>query len=303
MSEPKFEYAFPFSATDTPGQVNRRRLSDEIQAVPSVIPAFFDVRKRAGQHWVVFSYVDELDSAQEIALNDVVVTHDGTPDPPVALPKAFRYIGSNHYDDYMLVDYKRGYSVRLHPKLIYSDTVRGEVKRIELYANAELQVDGSITFDDLIIDEVVTYIRTPGYVALAQSKEHRWYDEDGNVVYSKIRTKLYNDAERLEEGKRRRKNHVSLIQIEALRLLQLHGGLAGTPIEIAAQAQLLGGTFIASIQSLLELYKEAGDKGAELILAVLNDPQTATDHSWLNSDVGDGSTILDYFITEMTIPS
>lgn len=279
------EYTHTYSLSSFPnGNVDVDKFRLEIEA-SSITSVFVGLQSFGSDCMVTFDV-----AANAATLDALVATHDGIPTPKA---KALRYVMG--VEDITSVNYVSGLSIRLHPKRSFSATVKGEVIGVEFYAQSTLEPDGvSRTYTDMIVSEAHAYLRDSGGVALTQTKTITWIDEADQVIFTKIRgPKIYDPDERMEEGKRRRNNHVNELQSTMLGMIMATEALDST------SAQILGIPFMsdASVKKGIEVYVQTGD--ASELSTVVSGIDTATEHMWLDNDLGAGATIKDYLLGEL----
>jgi hypothetical protein len=115
------------------------------------------------------------------------------------------------------LDYKKGLTVRLHPKNTF---VKGELTKKEFYETASVNIDGSINFSNLILKEENVFHRDLAGFAVCRQKTITWIlenEQDGPDV--KTTMKYYDGVDKMQEGVRRRGNLIDALIMEIAGML------------------------------------------------------------------------------------
>jgi len=135
--------------------------------------------------------------------------------------KIYRYvIDLNGYDlevPPLDIDYRTDLSQRLQPERTF---FQGELTDVRYHASATLEVDGSVTYDDLVVHEEYTYFRDAMQFAVRRELVITYYREDGSAhPTTKVMSKIYSATERISEGRRRRGNIIDELENEVAGML------------------------------------------------------------------------------------
>ncbi len=171
---------------------------------------------------------------------------------------------------------------------IFAVFVKGELTEVEWFRN----FDGT-NFDDLIVKEVMVYVRDPiGFV------DHRittriWYYEDGTASPDvKVTIKYYpSKLDKFRESSKKRSNNVKLLQGNVMDMIVETAGLADP-----MQAIGLGVMFMDSLSAQISMYEREGSPAFAQAVAA------DTTNTWLEgqpSALG-GTTIREYILEQLT---
>lgn len=188
-------------------------------------------------------------------------------------------------------NYNTGLTRRLHPKRIFD---HGEMQRVEFYADATPQPNGSVIYDDLVLTEDYVYVRDSVGFAESRTLTITWYREDETPhPNTKLMEKIYPLDERMQEGKRRRGNVVDNLSLTVSGLLLM--------TELANN----GGDQQATLdmgRALLADYAVEIDNFVEASIQTLYTRLLAeTNYAWLDNDIGGGTTIRMVMLNEINI--
>lgn len=161
---------------------------------------------------------------------------------------------------------------RLYPEYV---KIKGEVQTVNWWAEASVNPDGSMAYDDLIVREAFTYTRDPNGFALYRDSTLTWIceDETDHPDVKTLEKKFYPPLERIQERKTRRTNI-----IDDLKLTLLAWVAISTPCDFVT-ALGLGQTFFTSLQSEIAAYIELSND--VLAIAITNDSTT----TWLDNQI------------------
>lgn len=188
--------------------------------------------------------------------------------------------------DFQDVDYVRTLPTRLHPD---RQIVKGELQRVTYYAHAEV-INSMVAYSDPIVEEVYVYTRDSDGFALYRDMTITWFREDGSPdPRLKRRRKYYSPLERIQEGKRRRKNVVDQLQFTVLFAIMV------TEAVTEEQARQLGTAFLAHHDAFIRLYLDASDP------AIVSAVQADSVHTWLSNELSPGVTIRDTITGELNV--
>ncbi len=201
--------------------------------------------------------------------------------------RILRFIPDMNGHDFRDVDYIRGLPNRLHPKVTM---VQGEVQKVEYFADATMQPDGSIVYSGLVVKEDSVYTRSPEGLALSRALTITWVNEDdSDHELTKVRTKLYNAMEQVREGTRRRGNIIDDLKLKVIGLV-----MVTKPADYA--------TALGDGQSFMKMHEVdiiafIDTSNQDLYNAISAD----TTHTWLNNDTGGGVTIRNVIMAGINI--
>lgn len=201
--------------------------------------------------------------------------------------KLFRYIPMEFvsYDEPPLdVNYETGLTTRLHPTV--SEMVDGEVRRIDYYASASIDMQtGAVSYSDLIVREDFAYQRDAVGFARARTQTITWYLEDGTPhPTTKQRPKFYEPDESLREGMRRRGNITDKLAMDLAGILMVTQTQLANP-----QDRLdLGRDFMRFHKTSFDMFVDASS--AQILYDVRDDAEPA--HAvWIDDEIAPGVTI------------
>jgi len=117
-------------------------------------------------------------------------------------------------------DFVSGLKIKLHRKSII---IKGEIKAEEFYEFCDNNV-----FSNLIVKEATTFTRNVLGFPLYKDVVVTWYNEDGTPnIHTKTWRSYYSQLEQIKEGKSRRGNLVSNLQMPCIGLISI--AMTGTP--------------------------------------------------------------------------
>lgn len=167
--------------------------------------------------------------------------------------------------------------LRMMGKRLYPDFVKikGEVQQVDWYAEASVNPDGSMAYNDLMVRESFVYTRDPNGFALYRDGTITWYCED-DCAHPEVKTverKFYPPLERIQERKTRRANIIDDLKYSVLGWI-----IVSEPTDFAT-ALAWGQTFFSAYQSEIVSYVEVSN--AALQTAITDDTSTA----WLDNTI------------------
>jgi len=192
------------------------------------------------------------------------------------------------------IDYKNGLTSNLYPKRTF---IKGELIGVVWYGSYDPEQTENEGFSAPIIDVAIAYTRDVLGFAVSRQTTRKWYFIDGELdqVNAKITHKYYTGIDQIKEGKIRRGNIMDYVPIAVLGLLiTTELPKPGTPYADEAALILEGRRFLAEHKvSLINFVDDSNDQ----ILAAL----AADTTHWLDNDIGGGTTIRAYLISEFDI--
>lgn len=206
---------------------------------------------------------------------------------------SFMKDGYNLFEPPIDVDFITGLKIKLHRKSII---VKGECTAEEYYET----YDGT-TYGNLIVKETNVFTRDALGFAIKRDTTIAWYMNNGAThATTKLIPKYYSNLQKIEEGKTRRVNLVSSLQMPCIGLISI--AMIGTPNATPAIIAE-GRKFMNDYKIEFDNFKDVSDK---TILSCLSDslhPKyiTVTNYSWIDSMTPYGVTIRQYLINELTI--
>lgn len=224
-----------------------------------------------GQSWTVAGVTSE-ESVEDIL------------DPTTDL-KIYRYIVTDHgsrKNSPIDLDYIVGLNRRLFRKEYFN---RGELYKIEFYAETATGADGWPTYSDLIIREDIAYTRDSLGFAKERDTVITWFKEDGTAHdTSKTLYKPYSLMESQKEGVTRRSNIISQLSLQVAGMLV--ATLPTNEIYQNDQAKIeVGREFMQTHKMAMDMFVSASKR--DLVAEV----KYAT-NSWLNNVVAAPSTTI-----------
>ena len=205
--------------------------------------------------------------------------------------KIYDFLGdvTDRPDDYtppLAIDYRVAPNPRLHRKQTFS---KGVLVRVTYYAEATVQPDGTVAYNDPVVEEVYDYVRDAANFALERTLTITWFRADGtpHPTTKKLR-KVYDRQASLREGKRRRRNVVDSLQGMVARLLV---GSAAPGQEQAALDQ--GRAFMGQYQKEIVNFVEAG-------LPDLANAVAVDTTAFLDVEIAPGVTVRDNILDELS---
>lgn len=126
-------------------------------------------------------------------------------------------------EDHRTIDYRTALTIPLFPK---RTTLKGEVQRVDWYADAELT--------NLILSAEMTYKRDAYGFAKGRVTTRKWVMNNGEYhPLTKVTEKCYeiNREDQIKEGKRRRENIVDTVQMPVLGAMQAVLMPMGHPVQ------------------------------------------------------------------------
>jgi len=158
----------------------------------------------------------------------------------------------------MSVDFVTGINTKLHRKSVL---IKGECVSEEYYEN----YDGT-TYSGLMVKEDSAYARDSLGFPVSKAVTVTWYLNNGDAHPStKTWTKYYSNLEKIQEGKIRRGNLVSALQMPTIGLISI--AMTGTP-NPTPEAILEGRKFMADYSKEMTIYIEDSNKD---VLGALSD--------------------------------
>jgi hypothetical protein len=197
------------------------------------------------------------------------------------------------YQDAFNVDFITGLNVKLHRKSIL---IKGELQREEYYLN---YISG--VYSELIVKEETTYTRDANGFPVYKDVLVSWVCEDG-TFHEKTKSwrKWYSYLERIQEGKTRRGNLVSNLQVPILGFISM--SMTGTQYpnnDVVVEAR----RFLAEYNDLFNLFTDSSTKTIIDCLNNSSNPRyiTSSNYSWIDWTTPYNITIRQFIISEMTI--
>jgi hypothetical protein len=191
------------------------------------------------------------------------------------------------------VDFVTGLTSKLHRKSIL---VKGECTSEEYYQS----YDGT-TYSNLIVKESTVFTRDALGFPTYKTVTITWYKNDGTAhETTKTWNKYYSNMEKIQEGKTRRGNLVSNLQMPCIGLISI--ALNGTP-NATPEVILEGRKFLADYAAEFTLFIEDSNK---VMLDCLNDTNhpkyiSSSEYTWIDEMTPYNITIRQYITNEMTI--
>jgi len=191
------------------------------------------------------------------------------------------------------IDFVTGTTIKLHRK---STVVKGECQKEEYYS----AYDG-VTYTDIVVEEISTFNRDALGFPVSRSTAISWYKNSGTKHdTTKSWLKYYSNLEKIQEGKTRRGNLLSNLQMPCIGLISIAmiGHTDATP-EVILEGRRFLGTYSKQFTVFVD------DSNKEM-LDCLSDPLhpnyvSAEVFTWIDSMTPYGITIRQFIINEMTI--
>lgn len=200
---------------------------------------------------------------------------------------------SDPFQDAVNVDFVSGLTVKLHRK---SFLVKGECRSEEYYLN----FDGT-TYSNLVVKEETVYTRNALGFPIYKDVKLSWMCEDGTIhPKTKEWRKYYSQLEQIKEGKTRRGNLVSNLQMPCIGLISI--AMTGTPNPSAAVI-LEGRRFLGDYSKEFTIFIEDSNKEILNCLIYSDNPKyvSIATYPWIDTMTPYGVTIRQFIINEMTI--
>lgn len=231
----------------------------------------------------------DLSTEDKTALDNVVASHS----PVIQIPYriwSYSVEDRDPTDDPRGLNFKTGLHTRLHP--VY-DFVAGELQKVEYYATATPNAQGTVDYSDLVCDVSFTYTRDAGGFAQYRVATRRWFLADGTPgPHVKVQVKYYTPQTSMKEGKRRRENIVDNAMMTVVGMLQATNPT--TDIEVLLQwGRDLASEYSAQISTYIR------ESNRDIVTEL---GKNLPAYPWLDTIVdAQGTTIRDYLINELDI--
>lgn len=222
---------------------------------------------------------------------------EGQPLPPDPEDiKVFKYIQNRSLDTKLPpsnVDFVTGLSIKLHRK---STIVRGECTKEEYFVN----YDGAV-YSDIVVKETTLFNRDALGFPINKTVTVIWYKNSGEEhPQSKTWNKYYSNLEKIQEGKSRRGNLVSNLQMPCIGLISI--ALTGSP-NPTSDVILEGRRFLADYSKEFTVFIEDSNRDIVQCLSDSNHSKYAhqSNYTWIDTMTPYGITIRQFIISELTI--
>lgn len=231
-------------------------------------------------------------------IHDLILSFDESqPEPINQLElKIFKYVNEYTKDKTIPpfdLDFVTGLTVKLHRK---STIIKGECTEEEYFAN----YDGSL-YSDLIVKEETLYIRDALGFPISKTASLIWYRNNSAEHESKKTwVKYYSNLEKIQEGKTRRGNLVSNLQMPCIGLISI----AMTGAQDPTTAVILEGRrFLADYSKEFTVFIEDSNRDIVQCLSDSNHSKYAhqSNYTWIDTMTPYGITIRQFIISELTI--
>lgn len=260
------------------------------------------------------NYVNDLDFAHYLKAGFDIVDYLNTTygqtisQLSIATPvyKLHRY--NDHFEDIKQIDFQTGLGVDLKSVYEYD---KGEPVTCTYYADAVMDVNGTVTYSDPIVLETFTWNRDAVGLCYLEETIIQWYYEDETLgPDDKITQHFLTPLEIIEEGKTRRYRIINGFQLPILKFIMLTQprlpideveGQSETEWDTNKEVRLIqmGRAFLAIHKMAFNNFGDDSHKG------ILSDIISAPD-TWLDSNIEaytgvSGLTIRLYLLDQLDV--